>query len=622
MVLLCKVVIDGVTVRDDSSTEAKVINWEYERTSTNLISELNMTLLDSVNDLVTIIPGKVVEVWTGFVTSTDTKTFSGFVEEVSPDRGRTNLVCKDKMWDLIRRDVNTVYEIAGTQAGVISEIAKDLIETWGGLTASVVATGTLDTETIDEFRCPQTKIWERLRALAIAVDYQIWYDAVNDTVHFEPKGYTNSGVTLTVGSEIIGVPKWDNDTSKMVNDLRVDGAVSLTQTRLPSGTGAGQIGTTSNFDTDAIILEKTPENVELILDSSNPPITSRIGGTKDSTSGNYYYVDRENKRIVSSSSFPSGEYAIVNYSWLAPVPIHEVNDTSIQAYGLWKKQVTLTDITSISDAEVRTAKILSTFGSPFLIGDLMVRSSPSISLNVGDKVLIVDDVSKPNINEELVITKQVIRYPGSWQGLTVGDEAIRLADWQSDVENRLKRIEEQLSLKNQDIIWELRDFINEVTVESRYRIVATRDTSTDTIWGRDKWGESNWDGSYDNPMVNFFIQQHNDDYVEEFIDEDFKSVNTTASWSTTGSVTFTSGQVAESTPVDFNNGLITTVTLTSTEASGAFVYEVTADNTNWETVTSGVPHAFINTGTSLKWRATEDNASTGEITEIKLEDYH
>ena len=586
-------------------------------------------MLNSVVDLVTITPGKLVEVWSGFTTSTDTKVFSGYVETASPERAIISLTCKDKMWDLIRKNVNAVYESSGPQAGVISAIAEDLIETHGGLTASVVATGTATGQTLDEFRCNNTDIWGRLVALAKAVDYQIFYDAVNDTVHFEPKGYSDSGLTLTVGTEILGMPKWSDDTSRMVNDLRVDGAVSLTQIRLPNGTGTGQIDTTTDFDTDGIVLTKTPESVELIMDADNPPVTVKIGGTKDASSGHFYYVDRENKKIIptTGTTFTVDHYAIVNYTWYAPSPIHQINQDSIDTYGSFEKQSTLTDVTSVIDAEARTAKILNTFSEPFKVGEFLLKSSSTLDLNIGDKVTIIDGISRPNVNEVLVVTNQVLKYPASNQEITVGDESIRLAGWQINVEERLKRIEEQLSLKNQDIILELRDFSNSMTLEPRYRKILKADViTTNLIWGSPDygiWEIGKWGTASSSGETNHFVQQYLDSYDETFIDSDFKDTDETdCTWDDDGSITFMSGQIAQSLSIDYNNSTITTVTLTSTEVSGSFTYELTADGTNWEEVISGTAHTFTDTGTDLRWRATEDNTSTGEISELKLESYH
>ena len=559
--LKTKVNIDGITIRDDSDSNALsyLINWEYERTGTNQVSELDVTVLKSITNDVTLSTGKTLEIWMGFNTSTDEKIFDGYISEYSPEGGVINITAKDKLWDLVRKNVNKVYESSGPQGGQISAIAKDLIETYGGLNSSVVVTGTAATEIINEFRCVYTDIFERLKALADAVRYQFWYDANNDIVHFEPKGYHNSGLTLTVGTEIIGVPKWTEDTSKMVNDLRVDGAVSLTQIRKPLGTGYGTIGTTPDFNTDGIVLDKTPESVELIMDSNTPPVTVKTGGSKDASSGHFYYVDKENKKVVptTGTTFPL-ENAIVNYTWYAPSPIHQINAESITTYGKFEKQMTISDIKSIADAEVRTADVLAKFSQPFLIGDLLVRSSPSININIGDTIRIVDSVNSPNIDKELVITKQVLKYPASNQEITVGDEPLRLADWQVDVESRLKRIEESLSLSNQDLILELVDIQDSSILQPRYMEIQQRNIAGDSmIWGSTEfgvWGDAKWGsvtttsfilgkptsailgtsklGSQTSEPKTFWIGQYQDTYIEDFRDEDFKGENITGVWDT------------------------------------------------------------------------------------------
>ncbi len=564
MSLKTKVVINGTTVKDSSSETdpSQLIEFEYERLRNGGVSEISIKLLASSYDLVNPIVGKAVNIWTGVITSTDKKIFSGYISESQPDGGYINLICKDKLWDLVRRNVNNVYLSSGAQGGQISEIATDLIETYGGLNSSVQATGTAATEILEEFRCDSTDVFERLNVLAKAVNYQVFYDAVNDTVHFEQEGFGDNGKTLTVGSEINSIPKWTTDTSKMVNDLRVDGAVVQTQIRKPIGSGTATIGTTAGFETTHILLDKTPESVELILDSSNPPITVREGGTKDASTSHYYYIDKQNKKLMpkTGTTFPA-ENVIVNYTWFAPAPIHQINQDSIDTYGKWEKTTTLSDIRSIADAEVRTAEILSKFSSPFLLGEFLINASVGQDLDVGDKVIVFDSISNPNINQSFVITKQLIKYPGANQEITVGDEALKLADWQLDVEDRLKRIEESLTLQNQDLILELFDFQNDITVEPRYIHVMTSNIAGDTmiwgssdfgVWGTSKWGDTSSIsfvlgnssaailgtsklGSVLSSNVTHFVEQYNNDYIEEFQDEDFKG-ETTADWTVSGLV--------------------------------------------------------------------------------------
>lgn len=634
MALLSKVDINSVTIHDDTAgTPNLLINWEYERTMERGISELVITATQTLPDTVSLVVGQTVEVWKGFTTSTDEKVFDGYISEFEPDGGIIKITCKDKLWDLVRKNVNKVYLDTDPQAGQISAIAKDLIETYGELTSDEQATGTNTGETIAEFRCDNTDIYERLMTLADAVQYQVWYDANNDTVHFEPRGYNQSNETLTVGTDIIGVPKWTYDTSKLVNDLRVDGAVIETQLRFPT-TGSGVIDTTTDFDTDGITLDKTPESVELILENANPPTLVVEGGTKDASTTHVYYVDAENKKIVpaTGTTFTAGHRAIVNYTWLAPSPVHQLNQDSIDTYGKFEKQMTLEDVKSLADAEARTAEILNRYSEPFLVGECLIKSSSTITAKVGDSVNIVDNVSKPNIDQSFVVTQEILKYPGNNRELVVGDEPIKLADWQEDVEARIKRIEEQLSLKNQDLLSELRSFLQDIPFTARYRKIFKNEYDSGSgvsIWGLGSgdgyynWNAGKW-GTFEDGFLDdadHFIQQKSNSYTEDFIDTDFEDTNGTATWNT-GSLDFTSGQIGLSSSIDFNNGTITTATLNTTESSGSFTYELTADGTNWESVTPGTAHTFSNTGTDLRWRITENAASTGSITQITLTNYH
>lgn len=79
--------------------------------------------------------------------------------------------------------------------------------------------------------------------------------------------------------------------------------------------------------------------------------------------------------------------------------------------------------------------------------------------------------------------------------------------------------------------------------------------------------------------------------------------------------------LAQSLSIDFNNGTITTAKMTVTRsASGDILLYLSADGgNNWEQVTSGVAHTFVNTGTDLRWRI---KTSDETITKVLIEDYH
>jgi len=652
---LTKVVIDSVTIKDtDGSPDPnQLISWEYKKDDEE-ISEAELILPRSVNDLLDISNGQVVEIWGGWTTSTDRRYFYGYVDDVRPDGATIRVLCKNEMILLVRKNINHVYDSTiDASAGEVSEIVEDMIETYGGLTATVQASGTSDGERIDQFKCINTDIWERIQTLKKALNWDLFYNDSDRVVYFQPEGYNDSGITLTVGTEIISLPEWSEDTSNMINDLRVDGASVPTDI-----TETGQIGVTANYTTEGITLTKTPDSVELYMDAGTPPTTQQTGGSKDSSSGNFYYVDKENKKVMPAvgTTFTGNHYAIINYVWSAQMPIHMRNQASIDLYGIFEKTLEYNDISSVADAESRATNILSKRSVPYVTGVIQVRSQSAYIPNRGDLIEVVDEKS-PKINGSYlsgnyVVGKIKYMFPSAYEELEIGDKKWRLADWQQQTEERLKRLEEQF-VRNQDILIELVEFAdsdaqNFDKLEPRYNLIYEQNIGGETliwgnasfgIWGTGKWGGAAQTsfilgnsgaailgtsplGSLTSSEVLKFARQYNNSYTENFIDDDFEDTDGTASWSTTGSVSFTSGQIALSSSIDFNNSTITVATLTSTEVSGSFTYEMTSNGSDWESVTSGTAHTFTDTGTDLRWRATEDAASTGEISKIEVNTYH
>jgi len=250
-----------------------------------------------------------------------------------------------------------------------------------------------------------------------------------------------------------------------------------------------------------------------------------------------------------------------------------------------------------------------------------------------------------NINQSLVVTKQVIKYPGVYQELTVGDESIRLADWQINVESRLKRIEESLSLSNQDLILELIDIQQSIQMTPRYRWIKEANIAGDTliwgstpfgVWNTGKWGATanisfvlgntsaailgtSKLGSQVSAQVNRFIQQYQNDYEETFIDDDFEDTDGTGTW-LTGTMLTT--EYLQSSSVDYNNSTITKATATFTgSGAGTPTFYLSADGTNFEEVTSGTSHTFVNSGTDLRWKVLS-TGGTYTLTKVEVNSYH
>ena len=626
MVLQTQVKVNNVDVTSD------LISYEYESSYGQVVTILELDFVKSITDSVTLVAGQTVEVWRGWTTPTDNKIFSGYIEKYEPKGGKIKIVSKDKSWDLIKKEVNHVYDYqVDASAGKISEIFKDLVTTYGELTAdsnSIQDSGT--TYILQKFICNRADIFERCRRLAETLDWQFYYRADTDKVYFEPKGYEANTNTLTVGTEIIQVPHWDYDTTEMINKITIVGAYQEVET-----TESGQIGSTTGYTTTGIDIYFSPISVKFYIDASDPPTTLKVGGVPGSTSAYDYYVDKNRKKILPApgTTFTNNHYAEIRYSYAAPIPVELVDEDSQNTYGKFTKTITFTDIRTVEDAENRAYNILSQHSRPDVSSTLKIRSQ-DYSIRVGQKIRIIDNISDPAVDDWFTIVSHTIKYPGNYEEIQVGIGIRMLSEWQARVEEKFKRLEEE-EMENPDIVIKIQSIDNTdkpIKEPPRYRWVTTEtynagnarfilDSPEHGILGTNKLA-----GAYNEAFgseVDHFIQQYQDTYTEEIVDNDFKDTGGTATWDTTNNeITFTSGQIAKSLSIDYNNSTITTAKMTVTKSSGTFLYEMTADGTNWETVTSGTAHTFTNTGTDLRWRITEDAAGTGTVTQIIVEDYH
>ena len=190
---LTKVIINEKIIKDSNGSPDpnKLISWEYEKDDES-ISEAELILPRSVNDLVDLNNGQLVEIWAGWTTSTDKRYFYGYIDNIKSEGALIKIICKNEMIKLVRKNVNHIYDSSiDASAGEISEIVEDLIETYGGLTASVQASGTEDGKRIDQFKCVNNDIFERIGALKKALDWDLYYNDHTRVVFFQPLGYVN-----------------------------------------------------------------------------------------------------------------------------------------------------------------------------------------------------------------------------------------------------------------------------------------------------------------------------------------------------------------------------------------------------------------------------------------------
>ena len=566
--------------------------------------ELHRNVYDLVPELETSPTGITVTVQRGAVSSTEEFVFNGTVIERNTIGSRVTIKCNDKLYLAVQSNITKTFnKNIDTEAGKISEIFKTLCTTAGLSTSSSSVQDSGNVILLDTFICNNADVFERMERLAELLDWQFYYKPSDDLIYFEPKGTRSGADVLEVGVNVLNRPVWKADGSKIIKDIKFFG-------------GPVQTGTTNSFTAsasqDEFGLSEIATNVRVTVDG-----TEQLGGLEGQSINADYFLDAPNKLITWASVFSGGEAVVIEIQFLSPLTITASNPVTSGLDSRLDKE----DITNLLDGENYVNTLMSRHAQEFKSTTLSVTNTQD--LEVGQTQLIID--SNEGVNSSFIITRLRKRFPYAFDQISISNEPLQIEEWSISIDDRIKRIEEKLAQEETLVIF-LRPGNRTIKIGREYAKLEKRDISGDTlIWDNPTfgtWDAQNWGETLPGTDTLNQLIQGGGVYVEDFLDDDFEGAGT-ASWSNTGSVTFTSGQNALSSTVEFNNGTITRATLTSAEVSGSFTYELSTDGgSNFETVTSGVPHTFTNTGIDLRWKATENSASTGEISEIKLSDFH
>jgi hypothetical protein len=412
----------------------RILSFEISRTFGQAITNISMEAVKAIDSAIIPDVSQTIEIWRDA-----TKVFSGFIEKVEPYGPKYTITGKDKITDLVRKEVTYSYDSGiDPSAGKISEIFKDLVTTWGGLNAdagSIQDSGT--TITLNKFICNHADVFERCKALAETLDWQFYYRPDTDKVYFEPLGFTVNATPLRVGIEISKYPKWDFDNTEMMNDITIIGAQQLVdKTELFNGTGA-QITFT--------LLSK-PERTDVYVNG-----VQKKGGAPGATGTYDYYVDKERKTITFTAAPGVGVNNVeIRYSYGIPTPVVNYDQISIDAYGRYTKTLFLTDVKSVVDAENRLNNLLEKYKDPFVrVQPKVIPNPTSLNIQVGRKFEVIDDVN--NYDEWVVVNSHTMKYPQPYDEADMGDKVWKLAEWGAKVEEKIQRLEEDAT-KTQDLL--------------------------------------------------------------------------------------------------------------------------------------------------------------------------
>ena len=441
MVYATKVTIEGVDVT------TYVISYTVVDTEDEL-SIATIELQKSVLSLLNVYSDQTILIQRGGTTSTDTTIFQGSVSEINKKGGKMiSIHGVDKLWNLKRVLITRSWDInVDDEAGVISAIAEDIITTYGGLTASVTSTGSVDV--LDKYVLRSTNGLDALKELASIVDYVVYYDPTTDTVYFRPDNATSSGQTLSIGTNLATIPKWNIDKTTIANNVELVGdyqEFSTVETFAPSG--------------QTYTLTQKPESVIVDIDG-----TEKVAGILNQSTTFDYYVDPELKQVIFPSA-PTGTLITISYSYLQRIRVTAKNTTSIAQYGNYGVRKTIDTIQTQDDAELKVKEIVSKFNSP-AISATEVGFINIYGLSAGMEIDIVDPLNDET--RTVVIRRYMYNHPYTVDLVEV-DNKPRYSDYvyKNEVKRRIENLERRRE-NDTDLIRTITQLDRNFSVRRRY----------------------------------------------------------------------------------------------------------------------------------------------------------
>jgi hypothetical protein len=485
--------------------------------------------------------GKNITIQRGKVTATEEYVFRGEIINYSIAGGIISFTCYDKYYNAVKNSVNTSYDMnIDPEAGIGSEIFKNLIDENTDLSyssTSIINTGT-DIK-IQKIKCHNSDVYEKLSKIAEIYYFQHYYNENDDLIHFEPIGYFDTGITLTVGQEILETPIWTPNKSSLCNSITIKGAEQLVEYTIYANG--------DNTEGQIVNLKYVPKSVKVYVGSGNydptgtgtKPSTNesnlKIGGKTSSVKDSYDYIYDDDKNIkklyfYDSSIGTNPQYTPpvgtnnieIQITYALPVEVNYYDEISINKYTLHHKPETLTNLKNYNDVYNYAVAKVENYKEPFISTTIKVSNANNIL--VGRKYKIIDPIN--NYTTYLIATKIEKKYPEGYDTVTFGNEIMPQLDFTLNTLDRLQRIEETIASAD-DLVIIASNFENIIKYENRYLDIKKKGyTEIDSLEHDTTQGTQNSLVMIDSThFILAYAGTDNDGFIKTFsIDENYDNI--------------------------------------------------------------------------------------------------
>ncbi len=638
--ILTKVVINNITIKDDSGSVNYLLNWQKtDSYGSNQIKEMTIVCPRTIENIITIDENLLnqntfVEVTRGINTSTEQVIFKGVITGYDVTGGIITFYCSDKLYLAKKSEITYTYDKdIDPSAGVLSEIFKDMINTYTPLTCDDTSVQNTGTELIrDKIICKSEPVFDKItKDISTPIYWNFFYSPTDDLVHLEPYGFINNSTTIETGVNILVTPTWKIDESKIYNHLTIEGAITELETE-----EIGQIGVTSGYSQTSVQLLHIPKIVKVLCDINNPPITEKKAGKQGVDIDFDYSIDTSKQQIIWNTTKFTPElnwYALINYTFTRPTPIVVSDPDSIAKYG--EKSVTQfkKELITVNDARLYAKTLLSVLKDP--VYSTKIRVANISDLCPGQRIRVKDTYN--NIDDYFYLTKVTMTYPYNYDEIEVTsvinnvDECFELFTIQ-----KLMQLDRS-SIDDTTILIEEQNFSNEFIFENRY-LKATKNTliGTGGVYDNPEFGiydtSTYFDDVNDITSEVVFLENSEQRFVELFYDTEFKDDSTTANWDTANEQLIITGTTAVSKKIlcdydgDANAYKVIRVYIYGTDLDALSFY--IGENDNTSITYTQIPIAGESTykqgtlnltGTNkfgITWKAESDNST---ITKLIIE---